>query len=285
MVRSRHFRGYTRLGRRVDPGSRSTGASRSTSGPSARRSAVRASRTTCGCRAPTSGPAALPELAGDHRRVGRRAVRGCAHPAAALGGVAGQPARRVRRGLRRSTRHADQDRAVSGPRGQPAGRRCAQGLRGAHAAAGRAGQPGPAGAARHDRTGSRLDRCATAGRGIRRQYRGVARGRDGRLPARHRAPGESAARRRVERISVPYFFNPRLDAQIPVLSLPAELAARTESAAADDPSDPIFSVYGRNAWKSRLRAHPDVAAAHGYAHQVGSKPRIPFSAQGANKVR
>jgi hypothetical protein len=32
-----------------------------------------------------------------------------------------------------------------------------------------------------------------------------------------------------------------------------------------DPSDPIFSVYGRNAWKSRLRAHPDVAAAHGYS--------------------
>ncbi len=31
-----------------------------------------------------------------------------------------------------------------------------------------------------------------------------------------------------------------------------------------DPSDPIHSVYGRNAWKSRLRAHPDVAAAHGY---------------------
>jgi hypothetical protein len=31
-----------------------------------------------------------------------------------------------------------------------------------------------------------------------------------------------------------------------------------------DPADPIFSVYGRNAWKSRLRAHPDVAAAHGY---------------------
>lgn len=30
-----------------------------------------------------------------------------------------------------------------------------------------------------------------------------------------------------------------------------------------DPSDPVFAVYGRNAWKSRLRAHPDVAAAHG----------------------
>ncbi|OBB96120.1 isopenicillin N synthase family oxygenase [Mycobacterium sp. 852002-40037_SCH5390672] len=66
-----------------------------------------------------------------------------------------------------------------------------------------------------------------------------------------------------DRISVPYFFNPRLDAQIPVLSLPAELAARARRV--DDPADPIFDVYGRNAWKSRLRAHPDVAAAHGYS--------------------
>jgi isopenicillin N synthase-like dioxygenase len=67
----------------------------------------------------------------------------------------------------------------------------------------------------------------------------------------------------AERISVPYFFNPRLNAQIPVLSLPAELAARATVRA--DPTDPIFSVYGRNAWKSRLRAHPDVAAAYGYS--------------------
>jgi isopenicillin N synthase-like dioxygenase len=67
----------------------------------------------------------------------------------------------------------------------------------------------------------------------------------------------------AERISVPYFFNPRLDAQIPVLSLPEELAARADRL--EDPSDPIFLVYGRNAWKSRLRAHPDVAAAHGYS--------------------
>ncbi|MFZ1175905.1 MAG: 2-oxoglutarate and iron-dependent oxygenase domain-containing protein [Mycobacterium sp.] len=70
----------------------------------------------------------------------------------------------------------------------------------------------------------------------------------------------------AERISVPYFFNPRLDAQLPVLKLPAELdelATRTNRF--EDSSDPIFSVYGRNAWKSRLRAHPDVAAAHGYS--------------------
>jgi isopenicillin N synthase-like dioxygenase len=76
----------------------------------------------------------------------------------------------------------------------------------------------------------------------------------------------------AERISVPFFFNPRLDAQIPVLTLPDELAARADKdwSATEDPSDPIFSVYGRNAWKSRVRAHPDVADAHGYsAGRVG----------------
>jgi isopenicillin N synthase-like dioxygenase len=67
-----------------------------------------------------------------------------------------------------------------------------------------------------------------------------------------------------ERISVPYFFNPRLDASIPVLTLPDELAAHARGVTADPSSERIFSVYGRNAWKSRLRAHPDVAAAHGY---------------------
>ncbi len=76
----------------------------------------------------------------------------------------------------------------------------------------------------------------------------------------HRVDLRSAG---AERISIAYFFNPRLDAQVPVLSLPADLAARADPS--PDPSDPIFSVYGRNAWKSRLRAHPDVAAAHGYA--------------------
>lgn len=90
----------------------------------------------------------------------------------------------------------------------------------------------------------------------------------------------------AERISVPFFFNPRLDAQLPVLSLPAELAARTDKTwtPTANPSDPIFAVYGRNAWKSRLRAHPDVAVAHGY-----SPGRVecanPSSAQGANEVQ
>lgn len=76
----------------------------------------------------------------------------------------------------------------------------------------------------------------------------------------------------TERISVPFFFNPRLDAQLPVLSVPDDLAARADAnwSPTQDPSDPIFSVYGRNAWKSRVRAHPDVADAHGYsAGRVG----------------
>jgi isopenicillin N synthase-like dioxygenase len=89
----------------------------------------------------------------------------------------------------------------------------------------------------------------------------------------------------AERISVPFFFNPRLDAQIPVLSLPNELralAARADKcwSPAEDPSDPIFSVYGRNAWKSRLRAHPDVAEAHGYsAGRVGEGKSV-FGSRG-----
>jgi isopenicillin N synthase-like dioxygenase len=71
-----------------------------------------------------------------------------------------------------------------------------------------------------------------------------------------------------ERISVPYFFNPRLDAQIPVLNLPDDLAAHARGVTTDPANERIFSVYGRNAWKSRLRAHPDVAAAHGYGSSV-----------------
>ena len=65
------------------------------------------------------------------------------------------------------------------------------------------------------------------------------------------------------RTSVAYFFNPRLDAHIPALELPRELRDRARGVRAD-PGDPIHATYGENAWKSRLRAHPDVAAAHGH---------------------
>ncbi|GAA4401771.1 isopenicillin N synthase family dioxygenase [Tsukamurella soli] len=65
----------------------------------------------------------------------------------------------------------------------------------------------------------------------------------------------------TDRVSIPYFFNPSLDAQVPVLDLPAEIADHARGVE-DDPANPIFSTYGQNAWKSRTRAHPDVAARH-----------------------
>ncbi|MGV9794036.1 isopenicillin N synthase family dioxygenase [Gordonia sp. NPDC003422] len=64
-----------------------------------------------------------------------------------------------------------------------------------------------------------------------------------------------------DRISIPYFLNPGLDAQIPVLELPGELARHSRGVELD-PDNPIFNTYGENAWKSRTRAHPDVALRH-----------------------
>ena len=61
------------------------------------------------------------------------------------------------------------------------------------------------------------------------------------------------------RISIPFFFSPALDAVIPRLTLPDGLDTPGVTA---DPRNPIFSTYGENALKSRLRAHPDVAAIH-----------------------
>lgn len=64
-----------------------------------------------------------------------------------------------------------------------------------------------------------------------------------------------------DRISVPYFFNPALDSRLPVIELPADLAAQARGVT-QDPTNPIHALYGENALKSRLRAHPDVAAIH-----------------------
>ncbi|MDH6236812.1 2-oxoglutarate and iron-dependent oxygenase domain-containing protein [Cryobacterium sp. CG_9.6] len=62
-----------------------------------------------------------------------------------------------------------------------------------------------------------------------------------------------------DRISIPFFFGPALDATIPLLELPDTLHAPGITV---DPENPIFTTYGENALKSRLRAHPDVAAIH-----------------------
>ena len=63
----------------------------------------------------------------------------------------------------------------------------------------------------------------------------------------------------TDRISIPFFYSPALDATIPVLTLPEELHAPGITV---DPENPIFATYGENSLKSRMRAHPDVAAIH-----------------------
>ena len=73
-----------------------------------------------------------------------------------------------------------------------------------------------------------------------------------------------------ERISVPFFFNPALDARLPLIELPAELAAQARGVT-QDPTNPIHALYGENALKSRLRAHPDVAAIH-HADLLAARP-------------
>ena len=65
-----------------------------------------------------------------------------------------------------------------------------------------------------------------------------------------------------ERISIAYFFNPRMEASVRPVPLPPALAAAAGSGQNADPSDPIFATYGYNWLKSRLRSHPDVAAVH-----------------------
>ena len=74
----------------------------------------------------------------------------------------------------------------------------------------------------------------------------------------HRVVSPPAGR---ERISVPFFVNPRLDARIPHLALPAQLANEARGVTAD-PDNVISDVFGDNMLKARLRAHPDVAARH-----------------------
>ncbi|MPY95755.1 MAG: isopenicillin N synthase family oxygenase [Acidimicrobiia bacterium] len=66
----------------------------------------------------------------------------------------------------------------------------------------------------------------------------------------------------VERFSLAYFFNPRLEATLAPLDLPPALAVDAPGGDSADPSNPILANYGDNSLKVRLRAHPDVAERH-----------------------
>ena len=65
----------------------------------------------------------------------------------------------------------------------------------------------------------------------------------------------------VDRLSVAFFLGARLDATVPLLSLPAHLAAQARGVT-QDPHNPLFRDVGRNYLKGRLRSHPDVARRH-----------------------
>ena len=65
-----------------------------------------------------------------------------------------------------------------------------------------------------------------------------------------------------ERISIAYFMNPRLDASFAPIPLPADMMPADDEGQNSDPNDPIYSVFGENTLKIRMRAHPDVVAAH-----------------------
>ena len=65
-----------------------------------------------------------------------------------------------------------------------------------------------------------------------------------------------------ERLSVAYFFHPRLDSVFAPIALPPELSAQARGGQNADPNDPVFATFGDNYLKIRLRSHRDVAAAH-----------------------
>jgi isopenicillin N synthase-like dioxygenase len=84
----------------------------------------------------------------------------------------------------------------------------------------------------------------------------LERASDGYLRATlHRVITPPAGR---ERISAAFFFGARLDATVPLLSLPPELAAQARGPERD-PNNPLFRDVGQNYLKGRLRSHPDVA--------------------------
>jgi len=66
----------------------------------------------------------------------------------------------------------------------------------------------------------------------------------------------------TDRISVPFFFNPALDATMPQLDIAPELKAEARGLSVDPNNSPILETYGDNALRYRLRAHPNVAEVH-----------------------
>jgi isopenicillin N synthase-like dioxygenase len=65
----------------------------------------------------------------------------------------------------------------------------------------------------------------------------------------------------TQRLSAAFFLGARLDAIVPVLTLPPALAIRARGPE-QDPRNPLIREVGLNYLKGRLRSHPDVARRH-----------------------
>ncbi|MFF9087154.1 isopenicillin N synthase family dioxygenase [Streptomyces sp. NPDC014991] len=76
------------------------------------------------------------------------------------------------------------------------------------------------------------------------------------LATNHRVVSPPGA---TERFSVPFFYNPRLDAKVEPLPFPHASKAPGITA---DPANPLHAEYGYNELKGKLRAHPLVAERH-----------------------
>lgn len=68
--------------------------------------------------------------------------------------------------------------------------------------------------------------------------------------------------RGTDRISLPFFYNPALDATMPQLAMSPEFHAKARGLSVDPTDSPILETYGDNALRYRLRAHPNVASLH-----------------------
>jgi isopenicillin N synthase-like dioxygenase len=65
----------------------------------------------------------------------------------------------------------------------------------------------------------------------------------------------------IDRLSVAAFLGPRVEATVPLLTLPENLATGVRGLTVD-PLNPLFYEVGKNNLKGRLRSHPDVARRH-----------------------
>jgi isopenicillin N synthase-like dioxygenase len=67
--------------------------------------------------------------------------------------------------------------------------------------------------------------------------------------------------RGTDRISLPFFYNPALDATMPRLAVAPEFQDKARGLSVDPTNSPILETYGDNALRYRMRAHPNVVEA------------------------